>query len=115
MTKKETRFQKIKRIRKDYKNINNLIDIISFKFDRENHFYEWAMGIAIVLFLSVSLNDILNTPNKFIHNLGFWGYIITITIIFLSVGVYKWVNSKQSEIMEWLYKEKDKKIKIKNP
>lgn len=101
-------FKDLKENRKEFKNVRNMVDSLKLKYDRWNHLTEWVLGIAIALFLSVSINNLLDTPIEWLADLGFWAYVITLSIILITVGTYVWTNWRQEKAMIWLYREKDK-------
>lgn len=94
--------------KKRYKNINNLLDSFKEKHENINHLYEWTMGIFIAIFLSISLGNLTQSQNKFLYNLGFWGYIISGALLVISIILYTALRKRQRYIISNLYEEKDK-------
>jgi len=98
----------LKNSRKDFKNVGNCIEAFKFKYKRENHLTEWILGVSIAIFLSLSIADVLNSPTTWIRVAGFWGYIITLLTILISIFLHIWANNRQKKAMSWLYRERDK-------
>lgn len=94
--------------KKRFKNVNNLLQSFKEKHENINHLYEWMMGIFVAIFLSISLGNLTQSQNKFLYNLGFWGYIISGALLVLSIILYTALRKRQRYIISDLYKEKDK-------
>jgi hypothetical protein len=99
--------------RRDFKNVENCIESVKFRYGNENHSVEWVLGISTALFLSLSIADVLNNPKEWVRVAGFWGYIIILLTILTAIILYLWANIRQKRAMVWLYREKDKQENVK--
>ena len=97
-------FKDLKKSRKDFKNVTNIIEATKFKYEKESHTIEWVIGIGLALFFSVSISG----ENTWINKITLLGSIISLALIFITVILQIISSRRHKQAMSWLYREKDK-------
>lgn len=110
MTFKEPKgkwFKELKKNRKDFKNVGNIIEVAKFKYERDIQMPQWLIGIGMAVFLSINISGLIQMSEPW-KSIGIAGFIIS--PIFLLVGMCLLLISdfRQQRAMSWLYREKDK-------
>ena len=108
-------FKELKKIRRKFENVENVIEFFKFRYDKDLQLPQWMLGIGIAFLLSANLSGIFRIENIFLRKVGIFAYIIS--LIFFLIGTILLVLNvyRQKKAMFYLYKERDKQnSKTKN-
>ena len=106
--KKAKWFLDLEKTRKEFNNIGNCIEVFKFKYERENHIYEWVIGVSLALLFSLGIADVLRSQNRIFLFLGIFFYMLSLLALFISVALHFLANNRQKKFMIYLYRKKDK-------
>lgn len=102
-------FKDLKRSRKDFNDVDNIIEAAKFKYEKENHVIEWVLGIATALFFSLNVYNAMKEALKSWMKITlFVGSIFFLVLIVVIIFIYIKFLNRQKTAMSWLYREKDK-------
>ncbi|MCK5624831.1 hypothetical protein KAI04_03245 [Candidatus Pacearchaeota archaeon] len=103
----------IKVTKREWNNVGNLIDFLKFRYKKEDDFVKWLIGIALVFLFSSSVTNVLESQTDWIRTTGVVIFIASIVFIVLLLIIQHYIDKAQIEVMKYLYKQKDKKKKVK--
>lgn len=106
-------FKQLKENRKEFTNVDNMIESAKTKYERTNHTYEWVTGTALAIIFSLSIADVLKNQQNWIVIVGAIAYGVCLVAIVVGVWIYQIMNKRQEIALIWLYREKDKLEKKK--
>jgi len=100
-------FIELQKNRSEYNDVNNCIEFMKFKYDRDLHLPQWLLGIGITVFLSINLSGILKM-NESWADVGIAGFIISAILFFIGIIILIVLVNRQNDAMRYLYRERDK-------
>jgi len=109
MNKKEPRW--LRNVKKNYlgiKNYDSRIDLAKYKLEKEWNVYQWMVGIAFIILLSVGIFDIVSSTNPLLSILGIVMYFVAFIILILVVLIHLLKVGENLQALTWLYQQRDK-------
>lgn len=109
-------FTDLKESRREFNDVQNMIDSARFKFDRDLDTPKWVLGTSLVIILAVGFSNILvsdQAPPYLVVMAKVLG-VLCLGAIFWGIWRVVLLANLQQTAMAWLYREKDKQIKHRN-
>jgi len=106
--KKEPKWFKKFKTNRHFKRVENRIEVAKYIFDKDIHITEWIIGIGLVIFLSVSITNAINSPIQWIRILAFVLSSFSLITLFIAIILHVMMNNRQRRVMIYLYLLKDK-------
>ncbi len=101
-------FNDLKKTRGDFRDVNNLIDLVKFRYERDLDIPKWLIGLGVAILFSGGTMGSINGLDNFFKNYALFFLIISATL--LVGGLYKLfaLNNRHKRAMSYLYRERDK-------
>ncbi len=103
-------FKDLKETRKEFSEVNNLIESAKFKYEREFNNPKWVIGIGISIFLASGYS--IKGLNPVIIPYATVGFFVSALMLIVGLILLNKLSKVQQIAMAYLYREKDKQDKI---
>ncbi|MCH7851024.1 MAG: hypothetical protein IH845_05260 [Nanoarchaeota archaeon] len=100
-------FKQIKE-NKDFKSIDNRIEVGKYIYDKDTRLLEWFIGIGLIVLFSVNVGNLLNHPTSWIRTSASIFHSLSLFSIVVSILLHMISDNRHRVAIRYLYLKKDK-------
>ena len=106
-------YRELKENRKDFYDVENMIESAKFKYNLELNTPKWLMATGLGFLFSAGISNLSMMPKTIFKFVAFWGFILALVEFFLALIIILELDRRQKIVMRYLYREKDKQDRLK--